>query len=139
MAISAEQKRAIAERARFCCEYCQSQLRYSSDAFSVEHILPISRGGSDDLDNLALSCQGCNNCKFTALDAIDPVTGLTAVLYNPRQHLWNQHFVWSTDCVTLIGLTPIGRATIARLKLNRDGVVNLRRILHAVGEFPPTA
>ena len=32
----------------------------------------------------------------------------------------------------MIGLTPIGRATIEMLKLNRSGVVNLRRLLRRV-------
>src|ERR1051326_8965524 len=35
------------------------------------------------------------------------------------------------------GLTPIGRATIAALDLNRIGLVNLRRVLPSFGEHPP--
>jgi hypothetical protein len=34
-------------------------------------------------------------------------------------------------------LTPIGRATIVRLALNREGVGNLRELLHSVGPHPP--
>jgi hypothetical protein len=37
----------------------------------------------------------------------------------------------------MIGLTPVGRATIDRLQLNREGVINLRRILRAIEEHPP--
>jgi hypothetical protein len=37
----------------------------------------------------------------------------------------------------MVGLTPIGRATIARLELNRPNVVNLRRLLVAFQEHPP--
>jgi hypothetical protein len=37
----------------------------------------------------------------------------------------------------LVGLTPIGRATIAALRLNRPPVVNLRRMLHTLGRHPP--
>jgi 5-methylcytosine-specific restriction endonuclease McrA len=51
-------KRAAFERAHGCCEYCLSQANYSPDPFSVEHITPRSRGGDDDLENLALSCLG---------------------------------------------------------------------------------
>jgi len=37
----------------------------------------------------------------------------------------------------MVGTTPTGRATIEALQLNRGGVVNLRRLLYAVGEHPP--
>jgi len=59
--ITAQQRRAVVERARGCCEYCRSQARFAMQPFSVEHIVPRSRGGKTTLDNLALACQGCNN------------------------------------------------------------------------------
>jgi len=103
----------------------------------VEHILPRSRAGADDLDNLAWSCQACNNRKYTATQAVDPQTGSLASLYHPRRHSWGEHFQWSDDWLTLIGVTPTGRATIARLDLNREGVVNLRGLLVPAGKHPP--
>ncbi len=45
--------------------------RILHDDFSVEHITPKSSGGTDDPENLAMSCQGCNNRKYTALEAIN--------------------------------------------------------------------
>jgi hypothetical protein len=47
------------------------------------------------------------------------------------------HFAWSDDFTLVIGLTPTGRATVEKLQLNRSGLVNLRRVLRAVGEHPP--
>lgn len=135
--VTAEQKQAVAERAGYCCEYCRSQLRFSPDPFSVEHIVPRIAGGSDDMNNLALSCQGCNNRKYTSVEAFDPVTGRTVPLYNPRQQRWIEHFTWSDDFALIVGLTPTGRATVEKLQLNREGVVNLRRALRIVGEHPP--
>jgi hypothetical protein len=137
MAISAQDRKTVAERAAYCCEHCRSQLKFSADSFSVEHILPRSRSGSDELSNLALSCQRCNNAKFTATEAIDPATGAAANLFNPRQHVWSEQFAWSHDFVLIHGLTPIGRATVDKLQLNRPGVVNLRGILRDAGEHPP--
>ncbi len=49
----------------------------------------------------------------------------------------NRHFAWSADFSLIIGLTPTGRATVEALQLNREGVVNLRRALYALGEHPP--
>ena len=69
--LTAEQKQAVAARAGYCCEYCRSQLRFSPDPFSIEHIVPRVAGGADEDDNLALACQGCNNRKYTSVDASD--------------------------------------------------------------------
>ncbi len=37
----------------------------------------------------------------------------------------------------MVGLTSIGRATIEKLQLNREGVVNLRYALRSIGKHPP--
>ncbi len=137
MAVTAEQRRIVAQRARHCCEYCQSQLRFSVDSFSVEHIVPCSRGGTDDLDNLGLACQRCNNHKFTATQAPDPLTGEMASFFHPREQSWHEHFLWSHEYLFIRGLTPTGRATVERLQLNRSSLVNLRRVLVSAGEHPP--
>ena len=134
--ITSRQKEQVAQRASYLCEYCLSQLNYSPDPFSVEHIWPYSLAGTNQLNNLAFSCQGCNGRKYTSTSAIDPVTGQTSPLYHPRQHQWTEHFTWSDDKSLIIGLTPTGRATIIKLALNREGVVNLRRLLHAIGKHP---
>jgi hypothetical protein len=39
-------------------------------------------------------------------------------LFNPRTHLWEEHFRWSHDWKKLIGRTSIGRATVAALDMN---------------------
>jgi hypothetical protein len=54
-------KRLVASRASYRCEYCFSPLDFSPDPFSIDHIDPQ---GGDDSDNLAFSCQGCNNYKW---------------------------------------------------------------------------
>jgi ribosomal protein L33 len=127
----------VTERAEDCCEYCYSQARFSADSFSIEHIIPRSKGGTDHLDNLALACQGCNNRKYSDIDAIDPVSGERVPLFHPRQHQWKDHFAWNDDFTLVIGLTPTGRATTEKLSLNRYGVVNLRRALRSIGAHPP--
>ena len=135
--ITARQKEFVNERARRCYEYCWSQLKFSPDPFSIEHIIPLSKSGTYDLDNLALSCQGCNNRKYNLTEAIDPIDGKVVPLYHPRQQLRSEHFVWSDDFTELIGISPTGRATIVRLQLNREGVVNLRALLREKNFHPP--
>jgi len=137
--LTAELREHVSERANGCCEYCHSQARYATptQAFSIEHILPRAQGGATRLDNLALACQGCNNHKYGKVAAPDPVSGQQVPLYHPRRDRWDTHFAWSDDFTLMIGLTPSGRATIGALHLNREGVVNLRRLLYAIGQHPP--
>lgn len=103
----------------------------------MEHIIPQVKGGSDDVSNLAWSCQGCNQRKFTAVSGTDTLTSRKVRLFHPRLMHWNRHFQWSEDNLRMVGKTPTGRAAIERLKLNRLGVVNLRRSLLATDEHPP--
>jgi hypothetical protein len=134
---TARERQFVEERAGGRCEYCLSPVAYSPDPFAVEHIVPRSRGGSHRPANLAFSCQGCNSYKYTSTEAVDPASGERVSLYHPRRDNWREHFAWNEDFTQIVGLTPIGRATIARLDLNRPHVMNLRRLLVAVTQHPP--
>ena len=135
--LSAALRRLVVERARGCCEYCLSQANFSTQPFSVEHIFPLDKGGLTESDNLALSCQGCNNHKYNKTEGIDPITRQMVELYHPRRQAWSDHFAWNDDYTLILGLTPTGRATVETLHLNRTGIVNLRRVLYAVRQHPP--
>jgi HNH endonuclease len=135
--LSAKLRQLVMDRANGCCEYCLSQVKFSPDPFSIEHIVPRSKGGSDLEGNLAFSCQGCNGHKHTVVEAIDPINGESTALYNPRIHHWDEHFIWDEDFSIIVGRTAIGRATIERLCLNRIGVVNLRQVLRKLDRHPP--
>jgi 5-methylcytosine-specific restriction endonuclease McrA len=129
MAVSEQLRTTIAERADGKCEYCRSPERYAITKFSVEHVQPKSKCGSDGIGNLAFSCQQCNNHKYTAIEHVDPVSTRVFPLFNPRVDLWNDHFAWDFSCTKIVGMSGIGRATIDRLNLNREGLMNLRRLL----------
>lgn len=89
------------------------------------------------MDNLALACQGCNNHKHVKTEWIDPINKIVVSLYHPRRQRWCDHFAWNEGCTRAIGLTPTGRATVDALHLNRQSLLNLRRVLYAMGEHPP--
>jgi hypothetical protein len=135
--IPAALKRLVYDRGSGCCEYCRSQVKFAIDPFVIEHIIPTSRGGDSTAENLALACQGCNNYKYNKTTGIDPIDLQTIPLYNPRIMTWSEHFAWSEDASTIVGLTAIGRATVQTLRLNRSGIVNLRQLLRATGQHPP--
>jgi len=131
------QREDVFKRAEGLCEYCQSQEKYSNSTFEVEHILPISKGGETILKNLAFACSGCNKHKSHRISALDKNTKTEVSFYNPRKDIWREHFAWNEDFTEIIGLTAKGRVTIKELKLNRQSVINLRRVLLIVGEHPP--
>lgn len=116
-------KRYVYERAGAYCEYCRTSEANIGQAMHVEHINPK---GGNDLANLCLSCPNCNLSKAAATTAIDPATGENVPLYNPCLENWSRHFVWSADYTQIEGITPIGRATVERLKMNRLRMVLAR-------------
>jgi hypothetical protein len=103
----------------------------------MDHVTPLSTGGTDEYDNLALSCFHCNRKKGDRTSAVDPISGEEVPLYNPRLNDWKKHFVWSNNGLQIVGITAIGRATVTALELNRERVINIRLADRAVGRHPP--
>lgn len=134
--VSQKLKDKLAKRARYYCEYCYASQKFSSDPFCIEHIIPISKGGNSEQDNLALAYSGCNNHKYTHTEAIDPISGISVPLFHPRKDKWQNHFARNNDKTLILGISPIGRATIERLNLNRKGLQHQRRLLALAGEHP---
>ncbi len=99
--------------------------------------MPRSKDGPTILDNLAWACHGCNGHKHVKTEGIDPVNLARVPLFHPRRQRWSDHFSWDAGTTQIVGLTPTGRATAATLHLNRESLVNLRRVLHSAGEHPP--
>ncbi len=61
-------------------------------------------------ENLWLACPVCNGFKGDRIEALDPLTGDVVVLFNPRQHLWREHFIWTEAGDHVIGRTSRGVA-----------------------------
>jgi hypothetical protein len=115
-----------------------SQEEFCPDPFAVEHVVPRSLKGTNDPQNLAFSCLDGNNLKYTFTKATDPSSGRMVPLFHPRKHHWTEHFAWDETFTLVAGLTPVGRATIVRLQLNRPGLQRLRAVLILAGRHPPT-
>ncbi len=102
----------VRQRAGYLCEYCHASEQWQYVRFTVDHIVPLSLGGVDDLENLALACFHCNRKKTDRLTAVDPQSNKETPLFNPRQQVWRKHFGWSTDKLWILALTAVGRAMI---------------------------
>jgi len=132
--MGAAARRLVWERANHRCEYCRlAQSAAPFLTFHVEHIRARQHGGEDDTANLALACPYCNRFKGPNLAAVDPRSGRLVPLFNPRVHPWEEHFAF--DGVTILGRTPIGRATVNLLNMNEEARLEMRAELHARGEL----
>ena len=130
----AEVVRFVEARAKQRCEYCRMHQSLQGATFHLEHVVPRSRGGSDDPDNLALACPGCNLHKSDRMEVADPDSNATVPLFNPRKDRWAEHFRW--EGYRTIGLTVIGRATAFALDLNHPRRILIRRAEELFELFP---
>lgn len=135
--ISVQLQASVREQSNFLCEYCHISERWQYVRFTVDHIIPVKRGGTDTDDDLALACFHCNRRKGLKITGRDPDSGEEVPLFHPRRHIWSDHFIWSNDRLNIMGLTSIGRATVEALELNRDRAIRIRAADLAVGRHPP--
>lgn len=136
--IPASIRRQVIERAGGFCEYCLAD-QLNGVPMEIDHIAPTSAGGKTEPDNLCLACRYCNAKKLRFETGIDPQTGQPEPLYHPRKQRWQDHFAWSEDGTEILGTTPTGRATIARLDMNRALIVATRQRWVKAGLHPPAA
>lgn len=125
--ISSALRQLVFDRAQGKCEYCLVHQNFSIYTHEVDHVIAQKHGGQTSADNLALACLSCNRHKGSDLTTFDPATGKLVTLFNPRQQGWNLHF--KLESAYIIGITPIGRATVFLLMLNIPTRVLNRQIL----------
>jgi hypothetical protein len=108
--------------------------------FTPKRLLPSARervlvGGPTVSENLALACVSCSLRKEARRSGRDPKTGRTVGLFHPRRQVWARHFRW--EGVSVVGLTPTGRATVERLLMNRPLILAIRLEEALRGCHPP--
>jgi hypothetical protein len=126
----------VSARAEHRCEYCRAPEEVFNFPLEIEHVTPQARGGTDDLTNLALACRACNLFKSDAETGSDIETRTQVTLFHPRRDVWTQHFHYDTESAQIVGLSAVGRATVARLQLNRPHQVAARHRWAQLGLFP---
>ena len=128
---------AVAARAVHRCEYCHAPEAIFTLRFEVDHIVPVSLGGVDALENLALACRACNLWKSNITTGWDTLTGQRVPLFNPRRDRWDEHFaVVGADNDRIVGHSPSGRATIDQLRMNAASQCEARRWWTKIDLFP---
>jgi hypothetical protein len=120
-------EQTVRQRAADRCEYCRLPQSFSKLKFTIDHVRAKQHGGSDELENLALSCGYCNRHKGPNIAGIDPLSGQVTQLFNPRIDAWVEHFAWNG--ATISGITPIGRTTVIVLAVNNRSQLSIRQAL----------
>jgi hypothetical protein len=135
--IPVELRRLVRSDAQARCGYCHTPEAYIGMPLEYEHLYPVALGGPTERANLWLACSRCNDFKGDRISGRDPETGEQLPLFNPRSQSWFEHFAWSTVGTHILGLTPLGRATVDALQLNNDFIVITRQFWVAAGWWPP--
>ena len=123
----------VRAQAKDRCGYCRSLQKYVLGVLEIEHIIPKALGGTDDEENLWLSCRLCNAFKGIQTHGQDPIANRKVKLFNPRQQKWSRHFAWTNNGTHIMGLTACGRATVLALQLNNAYAVTVRQAWVSVG------
>lgn len=134
MTIANATRNQVVFRAEQRCEYCLLHQNYSAKKHEVDHIIPLKHGGKDSVDNLAWACFHCNRYKGSEVGAFSTETGQLTPLFNPRKHIWDEHFV--LDRGMIAAQTEIGRVTVMVLQLNRPARIQVRVSLMKAGLYP---
>src|SRR5580658_5907101 len=125
----------VRARALDRCEYCLVPQEFASLPHELDHIRARKHHGPTTLQNLCWSCAQCNGAKSSHAAGFDPETDEFVPLFNPRKDTWDDHFAWRGP--KLLGRTEVGRATIDVLRINDAERTEHRRMLIALGVFPP--
>jgi hypothetical protein len=125
-------RQVVAARAGGACEYCRLLEIATGVTFHIEHVVPRSQSGKTAMDNLALSCPGCNLAKAGRTSGPDR-SGQAQPLFNPRTYEswllgWHLHFVLDRDSGMILPRSAVGEATVLTLQVNGPPRVFARRL-----------
>jgi len=138
MRVPAALRESVLLRDNYRCAYCLTSQENSGQRLQIDHIIPRAHGGMTTLDNLCACCASCNSHKAARLFGLDPASDNAVQLFHPGQQAWRDHFAWDENGTLIIGLSTVGRATIAALEMNNDTIVWARRRWVEAGWHPPS-
>lgn len=125
--LSVKLRQLVAERAKYCCEYCLLPQSVSLHKHEPDHIISHQHGGVTEASNLALACMRCNRYKGPNVGSFDPLTGKLVPFFNPRTQNWANHF--KLDGAIIRPLTAEARVTVKILRFNDEARVLERQSL----------
>ena len=119
------------------CAYCQTAESLTVAFFEIEHIIPRSKGGATEFPNLCLACPTCNRFKADRTAGMHE-SGVETRLFHPHRDRWQDHFDWTVDGTSIVGLTEVAEVTIDLLRMNRPQLISVRSLWVDAGRHPPS-
>lgn len=98
---SQEERKIIYDKANGCCELCGKKLKFEN--MTIDHVMPLSMGGVDELDNLQASCLACNQFKSNILPD-EFHKRITEIFMYQMEKKHKDKFMWKIVHRTLIAL-----------------------------------
>ena len=91
----------LAEAQNWKCCFCgcvMTEIRDKRNSVTVEHVVPKSMGGTDEIDNLVASCYSCNNNRktddaymFRPISSIEKSKNLVRIEAKVRKYVKKAH------------------------------------------------
>jgi hypothetical protein len=139
MTISKRNRFEVFKRDKFTCQYCGKSA--PDVVLQADHIIPRSKGGSDDLMNLVTSCRDCNLGKSDKIlsddSAIIKRKHQMDELQNRREQLemlmqWHRSLL-ELDQDLLQGIAAFWDDLVPGYCLNEHGLLKLKQWLEKFG------
>ena len=76
-------RKKVSAKTNYCCSICKIKTQrddiYADNAGELDHIMPLSKGGTHTYDNVQLLCRACNQLKLDNI--MNPGRGLPLTLF----------------------------------------------------------
>jgi hypothetical protein len=125
MTVAPEVRAVVRVAYGYHCGYCGVSESWAGNELEVDHFRPLSRSGTDALDNLVYACTACNRFKSDYWPDDDAPDSFR--LLHPRQDHLEAHILEAANG-RLVGLTPRGWFHIRWLHLNRPQLIEMRQL-----------
>lgn len=139
-AVSKRKRFEVFKRDSFTCQYCG---RAAPDVtLELDHISPVSKGGTDDVMNLVTSCSDCNSGKSDRLLGDDSVIvrqhQQLAELNERREQLkmmlkWRDELTSMRNDVVAAAADRWNAVTHGQWSLNTSGLAKLKKYITQYG------
>lgn len=109
--VSLSRRFEVLKRDQFTCQYCGK----SGCKLEVDHVVPVSKGGADTIENLRTACFDCNRGKSASSIGDLPVSDRYAFSLTDCGHveyvgrvLTETESAWRVECVDAVMLLCVG-------------------------------
>ncbi len=109
----------VLERDSYSCVYCASQ-----EKLVVDHVVPVSRGGWTDIDNLVTACRRCNSGKA---GRTPEEAGLTVLSEASKKLVTAAVMKWrDKDLLVAVTETDLGDSVTSRVRASESESESVR-------------